>query len=320
VDRRAFLGTLAASLLAAPLAAEGQPRVPVVGVLASTPGPRSGTVNRLREHLREAGHFEIAFEVRFAGGKPEAFPDLVGDLIRRKVDVLFAMGPAAIRAARDATGTIPIVALDLETDPVQGGFARSLAQPGGNITGFFLDLPGPTGKWLDLVREAAPGVRRISLLWDSTTGPWQLAAAKAAVQRFGMDLQVIEVRSSGDFDKALSTGAAGKSTALIQLSSPIVELNSKRTAEFALKHRLPAISMFARFVEAGGLMIYGPTPSEYVRRVATYIDKVLKGARPRDLPIEQPTKFELVINLKTAKALGLMIPPSLLQRADQVIE
>ena len=277
----------------------------------------------MRQGLRDLGYVEgqtIAFDIRFAAMKPENLPSLAADLVRRRVDVIFVSGPACVRAARDATSSIPIVALDLESDPVLAGFARGLAQPGGNITGCFLDQPGLTGKWLELIREAAPGARRIAVLVDTTTGPWQLAAIRTAAEKLRIDLQVLEVRSSADLDHALEAGVKGESRALVQLSAPLFTMRAKRIADFTAKHRLPAISMFRSFVEAGGLMAYGPNEPEYYKRPAVYIDKILKGGKPADLPIEQPTNFELVINLKAAKALGLTIPPSLLQRADQVIE
>ena len=325
MDRRAFITGVASGLLAVPLVAEARQasKVPVVGIVNSGAG-RSPMVDIMRQGLRDLGYVEgqtIAFDVRYAGMKLEAFPGLAADLVRRKVDVILVSGPAAIRAVRDATSTIPIVALDLESDPVQAGFARSLAQPGGNLTGCFLDQPGLTGKWLELIGEAVPGTRRIAVLVDATTGPWQLAAIKAAAEKLRITLQVLEIRSFGELDQALGAGVKGGSRALVQLSSPLFEsTRAKRIADFTVKHRLPAISMFRRFAEAGGLMAYGPNQPEYYKRLAVYIDKILKGAKPADLPIEQPTKFELVINLKTAKALGLAIPPSILLRADQVIE
>jgi putative ABC transport system substrate-binding protein len=326
MDRRRFLLTSLAGALAAPLAAEAQPaaKVRVVGVLISGAGPRSGTVDTTRQGLRDLGYVEgqtIAFDVRFAAMKYETFPGLATDLVRRRVDVILASGPAAIRAAKDATSTIPIVAIDLESDPVQAGFARSFAKPDGNITGCFLDQPGLTGKWLELIGETVPGTRRIAVLVDTQTGPWQLAAMRAVAEKSRIELQVLEVRSSAELDQALGAGVRGGSRALVQLSSPLFDTSlAKRIADFTSKQRLPAISMFKRFADAGGLMAYGPSQLDYYKRPAVYIDKILKGAKPGDLPIEQPTKFELVINLKTAKALGLTIPPSLLARADQVLE
>jgi len=325
MDRRRFLGTLAGSLLAGPLSAKAQQgrNRSVVGVLNSGFTGQSTAIAAFRSGLLDFGLIEgqaITLEIRSAGGKPEALPVLAEELVQRKVDFILALGPAALRAARDATGTIPILAFDLETDPVAGGFAASLARPGANVTGLFLDHPGLTGKWLELIREVDPKVHRVALLWDATTGPWQLAAAKAAAQVLGLDLQVLEVRGFDDFDGALGAGVRGGRRDLIQLSSPLIDRHSKRTAAFTIKNRLVAISMFRVFAESGGLMSYGPKRPEYDRRLAVYIDKMLRGAKPADLPIEQPSIFELVINLKTAKTLGLTIPPSLVARADQVIE
>jgi putative ABC transport system substrate-binding protein len=326
MDRRTFIGGAASGLFAWPLAASAQQpaKVAVVGVLY--PGSSAGPIlDNARQGLRDFGYVDgknIAFEVRFAGGKPETLLGLAADLVRRKVDVLLAIGPAALRAVSDATSAIPIVAIDLESDPVQAGFARSLRQPGGNITGLFLDHPSLAGKWLELIREAVPGIRRIAVLVDTTTGPWQLASIKRAAEKLRIELQVLEVRNPGDLDQALGAAVKGGSLAIVTLSSPLFDsrLVGKQIAEFAMEHRLPAISFFRRFVEVGGLMAYGPNRSEYTNRSHIYIDKILKGAKPADLPIEQPTKFDFVINLKTAKALGLTIPQSLLLRADELIQ
>ncbi len=325
MDRRTFFGTLAGVLVATPLIGGAQqPRSgPVVGVLNSGFTGQSTAIAAFRSGLLEVGLVEgqtVTLEIRSAGGHPDALPMLASELVHDRVDFLLALGPAALRAARDASRTIPILAFDLETDPVAGGFATSLAHPGGNVTGLFLDHPGLTGKWLELIREMDPQVRRIALLWDTTTGPWQLAAAKRAAQGLGLELQVLEVRGFDDFDRALGGGVRSGLRDLIQLSSPLVDRHSRQTAAFTLKNRLVAISMFRVFAEDGGLMSYGPKRPQYDRRLALYIDKMLKGAKPADLPIEQPSIFELVINLKTAKTLGVTIPPSLLQRADQVIE
>jgi ABC-type uncharacterized transport system substrate-binding protein len=325
MNRRTFLCGLAGGL-AAPLTAEAQPtgKIPVVGVLNSGAGPRSTSVDTARQGMRDLGYIEgqtIAFEVRFAGMKLETLPSLAADLVRRNVDVILVSGPAGIRAVRDATRTIPIVALDFESDPVEARFARSFAQPGGNITGCFLDQPGLTGKWLDLIVEAVPGTRPVGVLVDLTTGPWQLAALKASAAKLGIKVQVLEIRKAGEVDSALAAMVKSGVRALVQLSSPLFDgLLAERIADFTLKHRLPAISLFRRFADGGGLMSYGPNQVEYYKRLSVYIDKILRGAKPADLPIEQPTKFELVINLKTAKALGLTIPQSLLVRADEIIQ
>ena len=328
MDRRRFLGTLAGGLLATPLTADAQQtgHFPVVGVLNSGFGPRSTTIASLRRGLHALGYVEgqnITLGVRFAGGKVDALPALAAELAQRRVHVLVAIGPAVLRATSIATNAIPIVAVDLETDPVQGGYARSLAHPGGNITGLFLDLPELTGKWLDLVKDMAPTIRRVALVWDTATGPWQLAAAKAAARRIGIDLHVLEVPSLGDLDNALRASVQYGSQALVELSSPLLNLDATETrvATFAIKHRLPTTSMFRSFATRGGLLAYGPNRRQFDDlRLATYVDRILKGAKPAELPIEQPTVFELVINHKTAKAIGLTIPTVLLQRADQIIE
>ena len=326
MDRRHFLGIVGVPLAAVPRRSEAAwAAAPVVGVLNQNFGPPSISVDSLRRYLGEIGYVEgqtLTLEVRFAGGKPEAFPALALELAQRNVDVFVAIGPAALRAARAATTTIPIIAVDLETDPVEAGYARSIAHPGGNITGLFLDLPGLTGKWLELIKETAPTVRRVAILWDSATGSWQLAAAKKSAQKIGLEVQVVEVRVPADLGRSLETSVKSGSRALVELSSPLLNLRTseQRVAAFALEHRLPAISMFRSFAAEGGLLSYGPDQQEYFRRLAVYVDKILKGAKPADLPIEQPTKFHLVVNLQTAKKLRLTIPQSLLVRADEAIQ
>jgi putative ABC transport system substrate-binding protein len=277
----------------------------------------------LRQGLRSLDYIEghnINLEYRWAAGNVEALPSLAADLVRLKVDVLYATGPQAMRAAVRASRTIPIVGDDLEDDPIESGFAASIGRPGGNVTGLFLDLPDLTGKWLQLIREVVPATRRAAVLWDATTSPHQLRAVKRAAQAAMMELHVLEVRRPAEYTDVLQGAMKERRQALIQLSSPLIRQASPLVAEFSLKNRLPAISMFRLFAEAGGLMAYGPDLPVFFGRSASYVDRILKGAKPGDLPIEQPTKFELVINMRTAKALGLTIPPSLLARADQVIE
>jgi len=321
--RPALLAAIALGLLAGPPAvkAEQSRKTPVVGVLITdTAGNISLPI--LVQGLRDLGYVDgknIVLAVRSAGGKPDVLPALAAELVQRKVDVLYATGPAAIRAARSATTEVPIVALDLESNPVQAGWARSLARPGGNLTGLFLDLPDLTGKWLELIRETVPGVRRVGLLWDSTTGSPQLIAAKGAAQGLGLDLRVMETRSTEDLDATLRAGVSAGSRAFVLLSSPIISTRSEQIANFVTENRVPAVSPFRKFADAGGLMSYGPDFDAFRERAASYVDKILKGAKPGDLPIQQPTKFEMVINLKAAKALGLTFPQSILSRADEVI-
>jgi putative ABC transport system substrate-binding protein len=325
VDRRAFLASTV-GLVAAPFAAEAQraARIPSVGILRhSTVDKTVGSIGALREGLRELGYIEgqtIALEYRFSGQKAEAMPALAADLVRLKVDVLFATGVPAIRAAIGASQTIPIVGVDLEVDPVDAGFIASYARPGGNVTGLFMDQPALTGKLLDLLREVAPGTLQIAVLWDSTSGASQVRAIKAAAQSLAMEVQVVELRNPAELEVVLRQVTRGRAGALITLPSALMASISKQVADFSARRHLPVISVTRRFPETGGLMSYGPDLSHFYRSTAAYVDKLLKGAKPADLPVEQPTKFELVINLKTAKALGLTIPPSVLARADGVIQ
>jgi putative ABC transport system substrate-binding protein len=329
MDRRRFLLTSLAATLGGPLAAEGQQVRPpgspkVIGVLhPGVPDLTFVTVAALRQGLRELGYVEgqsIRFEYRWAEGKVETLPRLAAELVRLNVDVLYATGPQAMRAAMGASRTTPIVGDDLESDPVEAGFASSIGKPGGNVTGLFLDLPDLTGKWLQLIREVAPATRRAAVLWDPTTSPHQLQALRRSAQAVMVQLHVLEVRRPTEYADALQAAMKERQQALIQLSSPLIRQASPLVADFTIKNRLPAISMFRTFPEAGGLMAYGPDLPAFFGRSARYVDSVLKGAKPGDLPIEQPTKYEFIINLKTAKALGLTIPASLLLRADQVIE
>jgi len=273
--------------------------------------------------LRALGYIEgqsISLEVRWAEGKVEALPRLAADLVRLNVDIIYATGPQAMRAAMGASRTVPIVGDNLEDDPVESGLAASLARPGGNVTGLFLNLPDLTGKWLQLIKEVVPATRQVAVLWDATTSPLQLRAVQRAAQSATVELRVIEVRRPTEYTDVLKATMKDRPHALVQLSSPLIRQASPLVAEFTLKNKLPAISMFRLFAEAGGLMSYGPDLPVFFGRSASYVDKILKGAKPADLPIEQPTKFDLIINLKTAKALGLTIPQSLLVRADAIIQ
>jgi len=299
-------------------------KIPLVGILhPGVPSVKVPAITALRQGLRDLGYVEgqtIALEYRWAGGNLQTLPDLAAEFVRLHVDVLYALGPQAIRAALGASRTIAIVGTDLEGDPVADGFAASFARPGGNLTGLFLDLPGLTGKWFQLIREVVPVTRRLAVLWDSTTGSYQLRALKVTVQAAGTDLQVLEVQRPAEYEAILNTALRGRPDALIQLSSPLILQASPRVAEFTVKNRLPAISLFSEFAEAGGLMAYGPDLGQFFGRAAYFVDTVLKGTKPADLPMEQPTKFRFIINLKTAKALGLTIPPSVLLRADELIQ
>jgi len=300
------------------------PRRSVVGVLLTdAANAASRVLPAFTRGLQELGYVEgknIVIDIRSAAGKSQALPGLAAELVQRKVDVIFVTGPAPIRAVLAATDTIPIVALDQETGPVQAGWAQTLARPGGNLTGLFLDLPALSGKWLQLLREAAPRAKPVGLLWDSTTGAAQLDAAKVAASGLGAELIVMEMRSADDFDHALVAGLRAGMLAVMQLSSPLVSALSKQSADFVVRHRLPGLSAFRRFADEGGLLSYGPNRVRMYRRAASFVDKILQGARPGELAIEQPDQFEFVVNLNAAKALGLTIQQSLLLRADEVIQ
>jgi putative ABC transport system substrate-binding protein len=322
---------LAVFILTASLAAEAQPtgKIYQIGYLAA--GWGSGTaylrpLEAFRQGLRELGWVEgqnVLIEYRFAEGRLERLPGLAEELVRLKVDVIAASPTPAALAAKNATRTIPIVGMSL-TEPIAVGLVASLARPGGNVTGvaygFDTDI---FGKQLELLKEVIPKVRRVAVLSNPSNSPAQpliMSSVERAARSLGLQLQLLEARGPGEFDGAFAVMAKERAGALLVTGDPMFFLHRARLAELAVKNRLPSMSTQGQWVEAGGLMSYGPSFPDLYRRAATYVDKILKGARPADLPIEQPTKFELVINLKTAQALGLTIPRSLLQRADQVIE
>lgn len=320
--RRDFVTLVGGVAAAWPLAARAQQarKVPVVGFL--NPGFRSGVLTTLIEGLRDIGYVDgetIKIEPRWAMGRPETLPGLAQELVRLKVDVLIAVARPSIEAARGATADLPIIAVDLESDPIESGFVASLARPGGNLTGLFLDLPTLCGKWLQLIGEAVPGIATIAVLWDSKTGSHQLDAMKAA-GRMSVDFTIVEFHDSVGLDAALNAGLKERPQALIQLGSPLINQLADRIADTLASYRVPSISPFRSFPQNGGLLSYGPDLADMYRQVAPYVSRILKGAKPSDLPIERPIKFEFVINLKTAKALGLTVPDKLLAIADEVIE
>jgi len=327
VDRRRFLLTSLAAAVTPPISVEAQPvgRVPRVGYV--TASARSVNVDAFDQGLRELGYTlgqNIIVEYQFAEGRLDRLPTLVDKLLQLKVDVLYAPSPQALRAARHATSTVPIVGVDLETNPVEAGWVKNLAQPGGNVTGFFLDIPELSGKEIQLLTEAVPRVQRVAVLWDTSVATSQFKATEAVARAVRLKLQSLAFRQSDrqseDFAATLEAARNQHAEALVLLSAPSVFLNLKRLADLALQYRLPAICVFPQFAEVGGLMGYGPNLTDLFRQAASYVDRILKGARPADLPIQRPAVFRLVVNLKTAKALVLEVPPSLLARADQVIE
>ena len=331
MDRRTFIGSLAGGLLAAPLAAEAQQagKVARIGYLVtgSLESLEPARVDALRQGLREHGYVEgqnILIEYRAADGRVERLPALAAELARLKVDVIVAVATPGGRAAQQATTTIPIVVVGMG-DPVRDGLVASLARPGGNVTGSTFLGPELVPKRLELFKEALPSISRIAVLWhpgafgERTMGD-MLKETEATSRTLGMLLQLAEVRGFGDLDRAFSAMSKERADALFVLPSTMLFNERRRIVALAAKHRLPSMFNAREFVELGGLMGYGTNIPDLNRRAAIYVDRILKGSKPGDLPVEQPTKFELVINLKTAKTLGLTIPPSLLQRADQVIE
>jgi putative ABC transport system substrate-binding protein len=321
MDRRAFIGILSGGLLATPLAAEAQP----VGKVWRIGAVVGSDVNyaAFLQGLREAGWIpgqNTAIERRSVQGEQARIPAMVAEIVALKVDVALASSPPTIRSFLKATNTIPIVGLDLESDPVASGFVASLARPGGNLTGVFLDLPEISGKQLQLLRETVPGLARVGVLWEPEVGEPQLRATEEAARVAGVTLNVLGIRRPEEVTAALDRAARGRAQAIVVLTSPLISNNLRQIAQLAQKYRLPTISPFTSFPSAGALMAYGPSQPEMYRLAATYVDRILRGVRAGELPIERPSRFDLVINLKTAKALGLAIPPAFLQRADQVIE
>ncbi|HMO47032.1 MAG TPA: ABC transporter substrate-binding protein [Rubrivivax sp.] len=294
--------------------------VPLVAVLVAT---GVHPLDYLRQGLRAQGLVEgesVNFAFRSADGNPRDLPLLARQLASLRPAVLFCAGPAAVDAAVHATSSVPIVALDLETDPLRSGLVRSLEQPRTNVTGLFLDQPAITGRWFELLRQVVPKAQKLNLLWDASTGPWQLWAAKNAAQRMKFDVDTLVVRDEGEFEQELADGMRRAPDALVLLSSPLVRARSKAIAEFCARQRLPAISPFGEFARAGGLMSYGPDVRDFYLRTAVFVHKILQGARPGELPILLPTQFELVLNQQAAAALGLELTPALRAAANEVVQ
>ncbi|HKZ06140.1 MAG TPA: ABC transporter substrate-binding protein [Methylomirabilota bacterium] len=310
---------------AAPRTAPNRDRIPRIGLLwaGQTPFDTWSVPEALREGFRELGYGEgqIAFEPRYAESRQERLPELAAELVRLGVDVILAAGdPTALQAAQSVTKTVPIVTMAF-ADAAQLGFVASLARPGGNVTGLSFPFAELVGKQLEILVASVPGASRIGVLWnpDNPAHAPVLTRLHVAAQAQGTVLQPLEVRGPGDFEDAFSAMRADGASALVAIWDPMLYAHSGWLTRLALGSRLPASSTFTEFVAAGGLIAYGPNTHDMFRGAASYVDRILKGARPADLPMEQPTKFELVINLTTAKALGLDIPQSVLMRADRVI-
>jgi putative ABC transport system substrate-binding protein len=330
MDRRAFFGTLALTIIPLPGAAAGQPTrgVARIGILSSGEEtsdlagrePRSTRVQALLRGLSQLGYVygrDFVTEARGGQGDPKRYPTLVAELVRARVDLIVVGGPA-VSAAKQATSTIPVVMVGGALDPVAEGFVRSLSRPGGNITGLSLQQVDAVGKRLELLKQLVPAASLVSVLWEKTSrASWE--AAQLAGRERGWKLLSIEVQDAADIEPAFRTATKAGATAVAVLSGAVLFGHHRRVVEAAAASRLPAMYTLKPFVEAGGLASYAADLDDLYRRAAVFVDKILKGAKPADLPVEQPTKFELVINLRTASALDLKVPESLLLRADEVI-
>jgi len=326
MNRRETVTSLLA-LAAVPLVAEAQQAVKVYRVgwlVTGSPTTYGISLNAFRDGLQKLGYVEgrnIKIEYRWAEGNLERLPGLATELVRLKVDVILAGGTSGATAAKNATREIPVVMAGVG-EPVEAGLVASLARPEGNLTGFSAVAPQSTSKRLQLLREAVPGIKRVAVVWNSTNSnaqrEWSVAQETAKV--LGLALMSHEARTLEELGDTLATVPRAHPDSMIVLNDPFVFTYRKSIAEAALRYRLPSVYGFREFVDSGGLMSYGANISQTYRRAASYVDKILKGAKPADLPIEQPVTFELVINLKTAKQLGLTIPQSVLLRVDEIIE
>jgi putative ABC transport system substrate-binding protein len=268
--------------------------------------------------LKEAGDAEIV--VRLANGQIDRWPGMAVELIEAGVRAICAVSPPAVRAARDATRSIPIVAMDLESDPVASGWAASLARPGSNITGIFLDLPSFNAKSLQLLREIVPALTKVSVFWHPVSGNLQLDAVRAAAGILNVALEILEVSSPSDFEGAFRSAAGAQCGGVLMLSSPLFGGNPQLLADLAIQNRLPSINIFPDFAQRGGLLGYGPELQNLFKQAGVLVGKTLQGSPVADLPMERPTRFKLVANLETARKLGLIVPASILAGADEVVE
>jgi putative tryptophan/tyrosine transport system substrate-binding protein len=326
VQRRAFIALLGGAAAAWPLAARAQqPAQPAkIGVLY--PGLASTLPSRIaafRDGLQAVGFREpdnVELVLRSTGGDPTRISLLAMELVERKVDVIVAVSAPAVKAARSATTTSPIVAFDLESDPIDSGLINSFSRPGGQVTGVFFDFPEFSKKWLELLKEAMPQLSSVAVLWDPATGPMQMRGVEIAGKELNLKLEILEVSGLANLDDAVLAASGKGVDAILMLSSPVFGTNPERVAGLTVGVRLPAVTLFPDFARAGGLMAYGVNPINIFRQGAAIVAKVLRGSKPGEVPAELPTKFELVINLKTAKRLGIAFPTSILLRADEVIE
>ena len=327
IDRRTFLAGTGAVLFAAPLAAEAQQvgRLPTIGYVSPAAAGPNVLVDAFNRGLREAGLAEgrnIVVHRHYMGGREDQYDQVMAELEQQKVDVIVAAGPPAALAAKRVVKTVPVVFAGVG-DPVVIGLVQSLARPGGNLTGVAFDVtPEIAGKRLELLKATVPTLSRVAALWSSAdpVGLPQLRQLEEAAQRVRVKVLLYDIRGPESFDPLFDEILKDRANGMLVVGGPVNVIHQKRIVAFASKHGLPAVSISRSYVEDGGLMSYGPSFADIMQHAAGYVTRILQGAKPADLPVEQPTKFELVINLKTAKALGLTIPPSLLGRADEVIQ
>jgi putative ABC transport system substrate-binding protein len=325
MKRREFITFLGGAAAAWPLTALAQQSGQLRQVGFLYPGPQAAAPSRVANFLTglEAGGLpseKVTIVPRVTGGDPALLEPMATELVARKVDLIWAIGPSAVRAAHAATTSIPIVAGDLESDPISTGFIAANRRPGGNVTGVYLDFPDFSKKWLQALKEAVPQISSFGVLWDPATGPHQRHAVEAAAAELGLKVAVLEVHVRNDLDRALQSAVRQGAGGLVALSSPFIGGSTKLLAELALKYRLPAVTLFTDFPRDGGLMAYGPNIQTVNRQEGVMAAKILLGASPAETPIETPTQFKFVLNLKTVKLLGIVIPATTLLRADEVIE
>ena len=325
-SKRVFVFGLCTVLFALCASAEAQQpmKIPRIGYLSGTSfSANSARIEAFRQGLRELGYVEgknIVIEYRYAAGKPDRLSQLAAELVRLKVDVIVTAGPAVTRPAKEATSTIPIV-MGYDNDPVGNEFVASLSHPGGNITGLSSLAPEISGKQLELLKEIIPKLSRVAVLGQSTYpgNAQSLRDTELAASAFGIELQNLDIQDSKDIENAFREASKGRAGAVLLLANPVVFSQRAQVVDLAAKSRLPAMYWSSEFVEGGGLMTYSVSVTDLFRRAATYMDKILKGAKPAELPVEQPKKFDFLVNLKAAKQIGLAIPPNVLARADRVI-
>jgi putative tryptophan/tyrosine transport system substrate-binding protein len=321
--RRQFIRLFGSAVVVWPLAAGAQQQAgkqPRIGIISVEPGELTEAFS---QGLREDGYVDgqnIILDTRYYHGSLERIDEFARELVALKCSVIVAGSPYAIRAVLKETNTIPTVGIDLESDPVANGWVKSLARPGSNLTGLFLDIPELGGKQIELLRNVVPTLTRLAALWDATIGTLQFHAIETAARSSGVTLESFPIRAAEEINDAVERAAQGRVAGMIVLTSPLIFNQRSQIADLALKARLPTINGFNIYPKVGGLMAYGPNFPSMFKRAASYVDRILSGANPGDLPIERPTKFELVINLKTAKALGLTVSSQMQLLADEIIE